>query len=70
MNLRDYVYRKSLALGESLMPEQVAEIMLKAARSGKYKGQLENYLTRKNMLIDVYTSCGFELEESEAGYYI
>lgn len=60
-DFRDYVYFKSMKLGEALMPCDVVDIILKANRSGKYKYILNKIypLWQLQLLIDVYESCGF-----------
>ena len=68
--LRNYCYKKALARGESAMPDDVADIMMTATRSGKWKDTLTNYLVRKAVFIDIYRSLGFEIPDEEAGEYI
>jgi hypothetical protein len=59
--LRSYVYRKSLHFGEDLQPCDVAEIIIKANKSGKFKDTLYRmpYIWRLELLIDVFEGCGF-----------
>jgi hypothetical protein len=67
-DFRNHVYRKALNAGESLMPQDVADLMTTANRSGKFKHllfQLSNIRERFEMLVDIYESCGFVFPDRE-----
>jgi len=66
-----YLYVKKVAIqfGENLMPTDIAKIMSKASRSGRYCRILTNgFTTWKGLLpfmFDIYKGCGFLLDEDE-----
>lgn len=67
---RIYLTSKVMPMGESVMPHDVAEAMMKADNSGKFKNLLfngfENIYGKFLMLIDVYEGCGLgEMPEDE-----
>ena len=61
-NFRFYVSRKSIKLGDDVMPHDVSEIMTTADNSGKYKNLLFNGFTsafgKMLLMIDIYEGLG------------
>lgn len=52
--LRDKIYHKALTLNEDLMPFDVVEFI--------EDENLSDWKEKLNLLIDVYTSCGFDID--------
>lgn len=69
---RSHIYSKSIQQGENLMPSDVAEIMKKSRRGGKFKNidSLMNNRAWYMLFVDVYTSCGFVFPEEEEEFSI
>ena len=61
-DFRNYIAKKSIALGEDVMPSDVSEIMDKADNRGKYKHLLFNGFTscfgKMLLMIDIYEGLG------------
>ena len=64
---REHIYKKAISFGESLMPHDLADIINKADRGGKYKDffykGFENVCARYEFFIEIYESCGFTFPE-------